>query len=158
MPVSINNTQIVFNDGTTQSTAASNNPTVTAGTMYTSNWPTYSINRTATSYSLAADNCFTTRVTVNGVIRVRFSLQSPDTTAVTAFGRVFKNGVAFGTEQSTNQPTYQARTEDLTFAAGDLLQIAVRVSTAPNNANLAIPATGTSTGIDSNTGFNSLSI
>ncbi len=66
-----------------------------------------------------------------GIYRIVFDLW--ETSAVqTAYGRIYKNGAAFGTErsnQSTNPVTY---TEDLAFTAGDLVQLWAKNVTASN--------------------------
>lgn len=46
-----------------------------------------------------------------------------DSNSNTVFARIYKNGVAFGTEQSKSWVGYVTKTEDLTFSAGDLLQL-----------------------------------
>lgn len=42
---------------------------------------------------------------------------------INAFGRIYKNGVAFWTEQTHSDSTYTSKVENLTFAAGDLIQL-----------------------------------
>ena len=39
------------------------------------------------------------------------------------YGRIYKNGVAVGTEQSTNSTAFPSSTEDLSFAEGDTLEL-----------------------------------
>lgn len=77
---------------------------------------------TATSYALKK----TIVVNFGGTYRVKFDL-SGNTNGL-GYGRVYRNGVALGTEQSQNGPTnsasdYVTKTEDLVFAAGDSIQI-----------------------------------
>jgi len=57
-----------------------------------------------------------------GKLRIKFDLATNDT-SVAAYGRIYKNGVALGTERSTQQTTYQTYTEDLEFKAGDKIQL-----------------------------------
>lgn len=45
-----------------------------------------------------------------------------------AFGRIYKNGVAFGTERNDSDTLFTAYVENLTFAAGDLIQLYVKAT------------------------------
>jgi hypothetical protein len=64
---------------------------------------------------------FTTNLV--GIHRVKFDLQETNATnPATAYGRIYKNGVAFGTEQ-TNGSTWQTFSEDLAFIAGDTIEL-----------------------------------
>ena len=47
----------------------------------------------------------------------------------TAWGRIYKNGVAFGTEHSDGSGNYVTKTQDLTFATGDTIQLYIKVQT-----------------------------
>ena len=62
-----------------------------------------------------------------GTVRVKFDLrQETATTGVTVYARIYKNGVAYGTQRSkNNSATYTTYSEDLAFAAGDLIQLCV---------------------------------
>jgi len=64
---------------------------------------------------------------VNGVIRVKFDYQQSG--GITTYARIYKNGVAFGTEQSTSSLTYVTETEDLLFEAGDTIELWMKRST-----------------------------
>jgi len=64
---------------------------------------------------------------VNGVIRVTFDYQQSG--GITTYARIYKNGVAFGTEQSTSSLTYVTETEDLLFEAGDTIELWMKRST-----------------------------
>ncbi len=58
--------------------------------------------------------------------RVLFSLNN---SAGTAYGRIYKNDVALGTEQSNDTTEYVAKTEDLgPFIPGDLLQVYAKIT------------------------------
>jgi hypothetical protein len=61
----------------------------------------------------------------NGVMRIKFDLKS---SSPVVYGRIYKNGVAIGTEQSTSSSSYVTFTEDLalTLVPDDLLQIYVK--------------------------------
>jgi hypothetical protein len=58
---------------------------------------------------------------VGGVIRTTFSLT--EVSNGTTYGRIYKNGVAHGTERSTTEEGPTAFTEDLVFERGDLIQL-----------------------------------
>jgi hypothetical protein len=68
-----------------------------------------------------------TLITTTGIMRTSFDLKQSNALAV-AYGKVYRNGVAVGTERTTSLTTYQTFTEDILFAAGDLYQIYVKVS------------------------------
>lgn len=56
-----------------------------------------------------------------GTVRVKFDLKSAG--GFQAMGRIYKNGSAIGTERTTASSSYQTYSEDIVFAAGDLIQI-----------------------------------
>lgn len=56
----------------------------------------------------------------NGQYRVKFSIWASSTTA---YGRIYKNGVAYGTERSTTNTSPTEFSEDLFFGIGDEIQI-----------------------------------
>lgn len=61
---------------------------------------------------------------VAGTIQVSFDLKSGSSTAGrTAYGRIYKNGVAVGTERSTLSTSYVVYTEDIAVSPGDLIQL-----------------------------------
>jgi hypothetical protein len=51
-----------------------------------------------------------------------------DEAAVDVYARIYKNGVAHGTERSTGSTTGATWTEDITVAAGDLIQLYLKGS------------------------------
>lgn len=57
-----------------------------------------------------------------GNIRISFNLRS-SFTGYTVHGRIYKNGVAFGTSRSTSSTSYQVYTEDLNYKEGDIIQL-----------------------------------
>jgi len=57
-----------------------------------------------------------------GNYRVYFSLSS-ETGTYYAYGRIYKNGIAYGTERSTLSTTWVVYSENLAFVAGDLCQL-----------------------------------
>jgi hypothetical protein len=60
---------------------------------------------------------------VAGRIRVSFGLRSSSSPTKTAYGRIYINGSAVGTERSTTSGTYVTYTEDFTIATNDLVQL-----------------------------------
>lgn len=59
---------------------------------------------------------------IKGTYRVKFDMST--SLQNDGFGRVYKNGVAHGTEQQTTQEsTYETWSEDLEFDVGDLIQL-----------------------------------
>ena len=63
----------------------------------------------------------------SGTYRIQFQIRRGFSSG-NAFGRIYKNGVAFGTERTTTSNTYVTFTEDLNFSAGDLIQGYTRFS------------------------------
>lgn len=72
---------------------------------------------------------FNGRILQSGTYRVKFKLKTNNASAI-AYGRIYKNGAAFGTEQYTSAVLYQQYTEDLTFTRGDTIQLFVKSSSA----------------------------
>lgn len=64
----------------------------------------------------------------NTTIRCYFELHSSGVGAL-AYGRIYKNGSALGTERSTNSTSYVAYTEDLAFSMADALELWSMVQT-----------------------------
>jgi len=61
-------------------------------------------------------------------LRVKFDIKTAGGGA-TAYGRIYKNGVAVGTERSTGETTYQTFSEDIDgWSPGDLVQLYVKTS------------------------------
>jgi len=65
-------------------------------------------------------------VAMGGTYRILFDMKHT-LASQGAEGQIFKNGVAFGTLRATSSTTYVNFTEDLVFAAGDLIQLFHRV-------------------------------
>ncbi len=74
---------------------------------------------------------------IGGTIRVKFDLTTPSALSDTVYGKIYKNGIAYGTERSTNQdlPDYDTFSEDLAFNSGDLIQLYVNKSGAAPSVN-----------------------
>jgi len=66
------------------------------------------------------------RTSYAGTIRIKFALKISNN-YFSASARIYKNGVAYGTERSTNSTTYVAFSEDLAFADGDTIEIWAKV-------------------------------
>lgn len=61
-------------------------------------------------------------------LRIKFSIKTANA-AATAYAKIYKNGVAWGTEQSNATTSYVEKSEDLTgFGGGDVIQIWARMS------------------------------
>jgi len=67
-----------------------------------------------------------------GTIRVKFDLKGDTSNSKSYGARIYKNGVAFGTEQTAIDNT--TKSEDLVFASGDLIQIYTKVINTNGNA------------------------
>lgn len=71
-------------------------------------------------------------VPITGYYRIKFDLRD-DTSGLDAFGRIYKNGVAFGASFSTRSTSYVNFSEDLFFIAGDLVQLYINVNFSGTN-------------------------
>jgi len=63
------------------------------------------------------------KVNRTGIVRVKFDLLLTNNSYPSAYARIYKNGVAVGTERSTNQTSYQTYSEDIAVTKGDLIQL-----------------------------------
>ena len=61
-------------------------------------------------------------------LRVKFDLKSGNV-AVNAYGRIYKNGVAVGTERTNNSVTYVTYSEDIEFSRGDYIELWIKSGT-----------------------------
>jgi hypothetical protein len=75
------------------------------------------VTTTATSFAKVKE----IQVNIIGRIRVKFDLRMAG--AYTAHGRIYVNGVAVGTDQSTTSGTFQTYSEDITVKPSDLVEI-----------------------------------
>ena len=64
----------------------------------------------------------------DGVARIKFDLKSA--TANSAYGQIYINGVAVGTERNVIGSTYQTFTEDIIVQKYDLIQLYVKAGSA----------------------------
>lgn len=67
-----------------------------------------------------------------GVVQVTFDLR---TVGGTAYGRIYKNGVAVGTERTTSSGTFVSWSENITFSANDTIELWIRNSTTNSTYN-----------------------
>jgi hypothetical protein len=61
-----------------------------------------------------------------GTYRVKFGLVTWDE-GCCAYGRVYKNGVAHGTERSADSDVCETKSEDLAFSVNDLCQLYAKI-------------------------------
>jgi len=74
--------------------------------------------KTGTSYTKVKE----IRISRGGTLRIKFDLKSSVSGAV--YGRIYRNGVAVGTEQTTSSQTYVTESEDIDgWSSGDLCQL-----------------------------------
>lgn len=64
------------------------------------------------------------------IIKTYFELRSPD--SVNVYGRIYKNGIAFGTERIMSNVAWTSYYEDLSFVEGDTLEVYIKTSNAVN--------------------------
>lgn len=74
-----------------------------------------------------------------GAVRVGWNMKAFSGT--TAYARVYINGVAVGTEQSTTSTSNVAKTDDVTVDGGDLLQLYYRNSSGAGNGTFVSSVT-----------------
>jgi hypothetical protein len=131
MPTTLRNTDILFNDGTAQGTTFFR-PPAPGATLITCDQVIFAPGDSTTTYLLSDKGYL---FPVAGVIRTRMRVVPAQSayTVVTGFARIFKNGVATGTERSSSGLTLIFE-EDITVAAGDVLQLGSRAQFAGNAA------------------------
>lgn len=110
-----------------------------AGTQVLS--PTYGGSSGNTSPTLVAQLV----ATLSGTYRTFMTLRNAGA-ASSVNGRIYKNGVAFGSSRNTGSATAQNYTEDLAFRKGDLIQIYAWSSTTaePSEVSLRVGLSGSS--------------
>ena len=62
-------------------------------------------------------------INATGVFRVKFSLSTNASEGASVYGRIYKNGVAFGSERYTTSVAGVEYSEDLSFSKGDTCEI-----------------------------------
>ena len=66
-----------------------------------------------------------------GTLRIKFDLRHD--AGATAYGRIYRNGAAVGTERSTTSATYVTFSEDISgWSPGDLCQLYIKEASNPN--------------------------
>jgi len=66
-----------------------------------------------------------------GAVRIKFDLKHSG--SGTTYGRIYRNGVAVGTERSTTSDTYVTFSEDISgWSPGDLCQLYIKQASNPN--------------------------
>jgi len=104
---------------------------IIAGTTYNHAWTGEIVHllTSAPSYTLVSGQPGWVRIVIQraGTYTVTFSLYR-SVSGGTAYGRIYKNGVAFGAEKSSSSATPTDKVEDLTFAAGDYVDLYIRES------------------------------
>jgi hypothetical protein len=106
-------------------------PTITPGNATTLAGALTSKNTTSLSYVKLKEIV----MNVSGTFRISFNLSCPDGNGIiTAYGRIYKNGIAYGTEQSTLSTIPTNFTQDLSFVNGDLVQLYVKVNNSSQHA------------------------
>ena len=84
---------------------------------------------TTTSYVKVKEIVFNENSISTMNIRVKFDLATRDTFGQVAYGQVYINGAAVGSEQSViNSPYYVSKTQDFTVVKGDLIQLYTKTS------------------------------
>ncbi len=80
-----------------------------------------------------------------GTVSVAFDLRST-VDGVPAYGKVYQNAVAIGTERSTTSTSFQTYTEDIAVSRGDTLELHAKANTAGELRNFRIRISTDSTG------------
>ncbi|MDQ7799567.1 MAG: hypothetical protein RDU76_11610 [Candidatus Edwardsbacteria bacterium] len=73
------------------------------------------------------------RVYQHGIYTVKFDLKRGAAPYI-VYGRIYKNGIAYGTEQSDNTGSYVVKTADLEFGQGDTIELWIKASNASSGA------------------------
>lgn len=97
-----------------------------AGTHTVTTAQTVEYCHNGTSYTKVTE----VKLAISGAVRVKFHLRRYDTDGI-AYGRIYKNGVGFGTSRSNTSSAGVWYEEDLSgFIAGDLLQLYTKQSSS----------------------------
>ena len=137
MAVTVRGTDILFNDGTTQSTAAGGVPVVSAGTFYQ---PGGSNLSSSNANSTSPVRIRLSKMLVSGTVRVQWVLYG--NSYGTTYGRIYKNGVATGTLRSTT--VFATYTDDISVSIGNTIELYIYGS----NAN-SVSGSGLNIGVNS---------
>ena len=102
---------------------------ITAGSTYLSAWTGVGeIVENGGTLQLQDESHNFNRVVIerDGIYKVDFNMRA--TGGGTANARIYKNGVAFGTAQSTASSSYILKSEDLTLSEGDYLDLYLQIT------------------------------
>ena len=79
----------------------------------------------STSASTSMTKLKTYKTKYSGTLRISFDLEGSNIagTNTIGYGRIYKNGIAFGTLRSVSGPAYSTFSEDLAFADSDTIEI-----------------------------------
>jgi len=83
---------------------------------------------TSSSITFSKRKTYTFAYGISGTLRVSFDIKNIGSLA-TVHGRIYKNGVAIGTDQTTTDGNYTTKTEDINFgvlSAGDTIELYAR--------------------------------
>ncbi len=86
-----------------------------------SNTLTYSSDAVVTATGTGPELAKSVRILIGGQIRVKFDAKAGYVSAMTF--KIYRNGVAYGTLQTTSSTSYTTYSEDLYFAAGDSIDL-----------------------------------
>lgn len=76
-------------------------------------------------------------ISSNSIYRIKFDLGMEfDVGGDIAYGKIYLNGVAHGTEQTETSPPYVTYSEDLVIGGGDLIQLWVKSNDVVNRAKV----------------------
>ena len=60
---------------------------------------------------------------ISGNVRVKFSIKTKGVAGQFARGKIYKNGIAHGTEKVTSTINWEFHSEDLAFVSGDVIEL-----------------------------------
>lgn len=75
-------------------------------------------------------------ISTNSTYRIKFDLKINLDLGDTAYGKIYLNGVAHGTEQTETSTSYVTYSEDLVIGGGDLIQLWVKSTDIVNTARV----------------------
>lgn len=75
-------------------------------------------------------------ISSNSIYRIKFDLKITADLGDTAYGKIYLNGVAHGTEQTETSTSYVTYSEDLVIGGGDLIQLWVKSTDIVNAARV----------------------
>jgi hypothetical protein len=104
---------------------------ITAGATYKHGASAWNVEAATTGTAYVAANGLSAYIN-SEIIIARSGTYTCDfdlkTTGATAYAKVYKNAVAFGSELTTTQASFTSKSEDLTFTAGDRVSIYIKAT------------------------------